>query len=203
MSIRHGPLFLVSVWKFFKTSHSDIVKKTLPMPNDLYFREIIFGIVSLAAGLTGTLITVDERRFAGDKRLGWKALLRDNNHRDSKLLVAEFGKGCHLGGFEPGSCPSSVDGCFWFGGVLVSVQSNLRIETTLQAELAKGIAYGRRTRSDSGPFDILLMSLEHTVIAHVFSAQIQCTKLLPLLTNPVHPPDHDPGFCSSQKGRFR
>ena len=203
MSIQHGPLFLLSLWKFFKTSHSDTVKNTLPMPNDLYFREIIFGIISLAAGLTGTLITVDERRLLGNKRLGWKALSCGKNCREPNLLVAEFGMGCHLESFEPGSCPPSVDGHFWFHGVLVSIQSNLRSEAVLQAELAKSIAYGRHTKSDAGPFDILLISLEHAVIVRVFSAQIQCTKLLPLLTIPVHPPDNDSGFCSSQGGRFR
>ena len=101
------------------------------------------------------------------------------------LVVSEVGVGYHTDGVEPGSCPSTR-GNFWLENVLIQLCSCLTLPDIADISLMTAVKFGRETNPSSRPFDILLISIEHIVIARVFDDHIGTTETLTLLHVPMH-----------------
>ena len=155
-------------------------------PKDFIFREIVFAIFSLAAGLTGTLRFENCRMLKGIDQHLWHALYHQDRLSEAKPSVVSIdGIRYHVQCVELGSCPSNDD-IFWFKDVLIRCSVFLKYPKYSKAALAEAVEFGNRTKARSDPFDILMISIEHIVIARVFDGYIEVTNASMLMRIPMH-----------------
>ena len=189
VKIRHGPLILSNLWCSLRFDIERTMAKTLLglTPEDFAFREIAFGIVSLAAGLMDSLLIRDYTRLSGPVEQGWMGLVDGEDPYGHVTLVSKLGYGCHAEGIEPGSCPQ--ENTFWFKGVLIQLTAQLNLPGVLRQATSDAVGVGR-SQSQTPTFDILLISIEHVVIVRVSGQCVQRTEPLPLLQIPIHYTKH-------------
>ena len=184
--LRHGPLILDRLWVFLRGSLEEqmsFVLKNLAT-TDFAFREIAFGIVSLAAGLTGGLRFEDTRRLKSTIEPDCYPLVISSNPYGHTTVLSNLAIGYHLQGVEPGSAPQET--WYWFRGVLISLESDLSREERVDAAIRRAVCFGRMTRSPSEAFNAILISIEHAVTLRVVGNRVQHTRTLTLLQIPIH-----------------
>ena len=189
-ALRHGPVILGAIWgkmrKFLEIQLPFILLSL--SPEDFFFREIAFGIVSLASGFSGHIRLEDTRRIFSPRHEDWLALRCDRTNPYQNIVVSELGAGFHKEGIDPGSAPSAST--YWFHGVLIQLEANLQAAGSVKRAISKAVNFGRESVNLGLPFDILLISIEHIIIVRVLGDNIQRTRVLPLLNIPTHHTEH-------------
>ena len=189
-SHRHGPVLLEYLWIYLQRSIKDQMTHVLRTfsPTDFAFREIAFGIISLAAGLVGGIQIEDARRLKKNVETDWKALVIGRDVNGPTAVVSQLAFGYHLQGVEPGSAPEET--CYWFRGVLVLLETGILHEDSVKNAITRAVYFGRSTQPELHTFNALLISIEHVVILRVVDDHIQHTHSLPLLEVSTYYTDH-------------
>ena len=189
-SHRHGPVLLEHLWIYLRRSIKDqmaLVLRTFS-PTDFAFREIAFGIISVAAGLVGGIQIEDARRLKDNVGSDWKPLVIGKDPFGPTAVVSQLAFGYHLQGVEPGSAPKET--CYWFKGVLVLLETDLLHEGNVKSAINRVVSFGRSTKPELSTFNALLMSIDHVVILRVVDDHVQYTPSLPLLRVSTYYTDH-------------
>ena len=188
--LRHGPILLSGIWEVMERHLRLEMPYTLLrlLPEDFLFREIAFGIISLASGFTGELRLENSVRTFHPHYEHWWALRSNAQNQHRRMIVSELGIGYHKEGVEPGSAPSAST--YWFRGVLIQLEKDLRSAENTDWAISKAIRFGKASIHSKRPFDILLISIEYIVILRVSGSSIQRTNVLPLLHIPIHYTKH-------------
>ena len=189
-SHRHGPVLLEHLWIYLQRSIKDQLIHVLRTfsPTDFAFREIAFGIISVAAGLVGGVQIEDARRLKHNLEPDWKPLVIGRDPLGPTAVVSQLAFGYHLRGVEPGSAPKET--CYWFRGVLVLLETDILHEGSVKSAINRAVSFGRSTKPELSTFNALLMSIEHVVILRVVDDRVQYTHSLPLLDISTYYTDH-------------
>ena len=154
---------LGSLWESLQASLNECMGLILLSlkPEDFFFREIAFAIVSMANGLSGTLTFVDTQRVARQPAPGWAAIFP----RDSQetIVASDLAAGYHKQGVQTGSAP--LETTYWYEDVVVHLAMFLENDAVVTNEIRKASEFGQRGLSSKGHLTVLLMSIEHIVIA--------------------------------------
>ena len=177
---------LAAMWGSVRASFGklmDLILLSLK-PEDFVFRECAFAIVSLAKGLSGTLNFVDTRRVAWNSTPGWAAIFPEDS--DGTIVASGLAAGYHKQGAQPGSAP--LETTYWYEGVVVHLAMGLDNKAIVTNEIRKATAFGQHELTSKGRLDMLLLSIEHVVIARVDGQSVRRTKAMCLLDLPEHWP---------------
>ena len=162
-------------------------------PTDFIYREVLFAILSLAAGEFKVLADQSPEPAITD---GFVRLGSPNG----PSILPDFGSGMHFPNTLPGSAPDSS--IYWFKGVLILLVDDLSDEDGLKAAIATASESGQ----GSGPklFDALVTDIKSFMLLRIEEpGVVQHTDLVELiddmtLSDPRHVPsddsEHDEGL---------
>ena len=190
---RAGPMFFCKIWKDFRYRliHQLPYTPTQLRPTDFTFREIAYSILSLAAGLTGTVALIGLQRVKRPADPDWIAIVQGTDIEGPSDIVSKTALGYHReGDNKPGSAPEETT--YWFKNALVHLSGDLTGKG-LRKAIAEAIQHGRSTAGEGKPFNRVLMSIRHVVLFKYSPSILQITELLPLSGAAK---DDDPSFSS-------
>ena len=193
-----GPYFFCSLWDDYRLFLKRTMLWTLVQlrPKDFAFREISFSILSLAAGLDGTVALIDRNRVKGPSEADWVAIVHGTDRSGPSDIAALVGHGYHKAGVQSGSAP--VETVYWFKNVLVYLTEDLKTQQGRQSATTEAICYGRSKVHGGKPFNAILMSIQDTVLLRCSSSGLQITEPLPLLSTDGDGESDTSDHCTEQ-----
>lgn len=148
--------------------------------HELFFREIAYFILCLAAGGDHLTLVDDQRIF---KQAGYAGMLTGSDPDDEMEFLGSLGAGYHRQGLPIGL--ASEDTRYWFEGALVSLVPRLDRPGVLEKAIADVVQYGHKKCGRTN-FNAVLISIEHLVLVGSFPhGVVDHTDLLPLI--PIAP----------------
>ena len=176
-----GARFLLELWKGLRKRIADELPYT-PIElhiHDFAFREIAFAILSLAAGLSGTVSLKDKNRIKLPDDREWVAVVPGEDPEGPAYIISKIGLGFHQSGQKSGSAPTETT--YWFNHILVHLVQNLSTEENVFTAYSNAIIHAKTTMQESKAFNIVLLSIRHIVLIRHSPFGVQRTPLLPLL----------------------
>ena len=181
--MRAAPTFFCQIWR---TIRAELAETLLYKPNPLHpvdftFRELAFMVVSLAAGLTGTVALVDITRAKVPWDPDWLALVRGDHPDGPSDIVSRTALGYHREGLKPGSAPEATT--YWFRNTLIHLCHDLSSGVNVREAAEQSIKHAHCSIPEDKLFHAVLISLEHVVLLRYSSSNIELTEPLGLVSS--------------------
>ena len=173
-------VFLEGIWNaFLRRRFSMCLSKVLPSltPDDFLFRETAFAMIAIARGMSGNLTFGNEGPTHPISDKPWLAVFLGGQCRH---FVSELANGYHEAGAGAGSAPDETT--YWLKGVIVHLAIGLTQDLVVGREIQDATTFAATSRGRARPrvLNILLISIQHVVIARVEGEQISRTRAMTL-----------------------
>ncbi|KAF1960912.1 hypothetical protein CC80DRAFT_489144 [Byssothecium circinans] len=177
-----APFLSLGLFKLFAEKHENAIVQARDTfgEKELLFREMSFGLLSLASCSPKLIRLIDPKRLITEPELDYAVLKSDDLHRKRSELVSKLTHGYHIPGKPSGNAPE--EDMYWLADVLICLKrdvdliSNAGFRDAIVSTVAHGRSEGKTV------FRAVICSIGRVVLIHATEDRVVHTNCLPFTT---------------------